>query len=63
MNRILYITRLAYIDVLLDGKFVGKIRKTSVGWRYFPKGRHYAGCAFQTLSECKQSLEFGVEDK
>jgi len=47
--------------VFLDEKRVGKIKKDSDGYRYYPKGHNIAGEAFSTLGECKESLE-GLED-
>jgi hypothetical protein len=38
-------------------KRVGKIEKTHLGWQYFPKGSRIVGEPFDTLEECKQSLE------
>jgi len=43
--------------VYLDGKRVGKIVQTLLGWQYFPKGSTLVGEPFKTLKECKQSLE------
>ena len=43
--------------VFLDGKRVGKIKKTDLGWQYFPKGSKFVGDPFSTLEDCKYSLE------
>lgn len=47
-----------YITVVfLDRKRVGKIRKVDNGYKYFPLGANVGGELFNTLEECKQSLE------
>lgn len=49
-----------HIVFLNDGrktKRVGKIKKTHLGWQYFPKGSRIVGEPFDTLKECKESLE------
>ena len=38
-------------------KRVGKIKKCSDGWRYFPIGSSLVGNPFPTLEECQNSLE------
>lgn len=43
--------------VFLEGKRVGKIKKTEFGFQYFPKGSNLVGEPFDTLEECKESLE------
>lgn len=43
------------IDVRLDGKIVGTIRRCADGYFYTPKGSR-KGEIFETLVECKQSL-------
>lgn len=45
------------VDVLLDGKIVGRINQVINGWQYSPAGRKkFAGEIFPTLFECKKSL-------
>lgn len=46
-----------FIPVLLEGKSVGRIDNTDKGWVYTPKGQKTGGDPFETLSECKTSLE------
>ena len=49
------------VAVFLDGKRVGKIGKAHDDkWRYFPKGSSTCGEPFETLEDCKKSIE---EDK
>jgi hypothetical protein len=43
--------------VFLDKKHVGQIKKTNLGWQYFPKGSSLVGEPFETLEDCKKSLE------
>lgn len=43
--------------VFLEGKRIGKIEKTYLGWQYFPKGSKLVGDPFDTIEECKESLE------
>lgn len=45
------------ITVKLDGKVVGHIRKGEDGFRYTPKGQRVGGEAFETLRDCKRSIE------
>lgn len=50
------------VTVRLDGKVVGKIKQMlSGGFAYFPKGnrgtKSLQGDTFDTLEECKRSLE------
>jgi hypothetical protein len=49
------------INVRLEGRFVGTIRRmigAMGGWHYCPRGaRHLAGETFPTLEAVKQSLE------
>lgn len=46
------------VQVILDGKIVGLIRKTTNGFTYYPKGAgsKNRGEEFSTLEECKASL-------
>ena len=46
-----------HIEVYLDGKKTGTIRPVLGGFAYFPKGHKTGGETFETLEECKQSLE------
>ena len=57
MNTITFQTTGKTIDVFLDLKYVGRIKKDSDGWRYYPKGQKTGGDPFPTSRECKQSLE------
>lgn len=43
--------------VFLEGRRIGKIKKTVNGFQYFPMGSKLVGDPFDTLNECKQSLE------
>lgn len=46
------------IAVFLEGKRVGTIQHIfGEGWKYFPKGSRTGGDFYQTLRECKNSLE------
>ena len=50
--------------VYLDGKRIGKIIRTDLGFQYIPKATGYfIGEPFFTLEECKQSLEMDGEDE
>jgi len=56
--------RLAYrpvrngLSVSCDGRLVGHIRLTLGGaYRYFPLGVKAGGATFETLGQCKRSLE------
>ena len=42
--------------VLNNGKRIGGIRKTHLGWRFFPKGERLGGLPFQTKQECEDNL-------
>lgn len=45
------------VDVLLEGKIVGRINQVINGWQYSPAGRkRFAGEIFVTLNDCKKSL-------
>jgi hypothetical protein len=44
------------VDVLLEGRIVGRIRYTVQGWQYVPKGQQDGGEMFPTLYDCKKSL-------
>lgn len=44
------------IDVRLDGKIVGEIRRVATGYCYKPKGRK-PGDVFPSVEAVKQSLE------
>lgn len=44
------------IAVFLEKKRVGKILKVTKGYQYYPKGGQ-PGEVFDTLDECKDSLE------
>ncbi len=61
-NMITYETKLKNkkahaLRVLLDGKQVGEIRMFSGCFQYFPNGSSSGGEIFNTLEECKKSLE------
>jgi hypothetical protein len=43
--------------VKLDGKVVGEIKRLSNGWQYYPINAKFGGMIFDTLVECKRSLE------
>lgn len=45
------------IDVLLDGKRVGVIKRLNGGWGYIPKGERKPERKFPTLNEVKRHLE------
>lgn len=46
------------VEVRLDGRHVGNIKQMlSGGFAYFPKGSNGQGDTFDTLEECKRSLE------
>lgn len=45
------------IDVYLDGKKTGRIKKVPTGYQYFPKGQKVGGEIFFKLEDCKRSLE------
>lgn len=47
------------IDVKLEGKFVGNIRRSRLndGWQYFPKGGKIGGEVFASIREVMKSLE------
>ena len=51
-------TGLWLVQVRLDGKLTGQIRKVSGGYQYWPKGvKKHAEQAYFTLAEVKKSLE------
>ena len=43
--------------VKLDGKIIGEIKRFSNGWQYYPKNSKVGGILYDTLKECKDSLE------
>jgi hypothetical protein len=43
--------------VHLEGKPIGEIRRSKAGYQYFPKGQKEGGDIFESLHECKRSLE------
>ncbi len=43
------------VEVRLDGRIIGWIKKATDGWYYDVKGGG-AGESFKTIEECKQSL-------
>ena len=62
MSKITYALVPAHHIVYLDGRYWGDIKKTIhetgvATWRYHPKGSKDAGEAFNSLGECKASLE------
>lgn len=44
------------VQVKLDDRVIGEIRKEDGGWRYFPKGKKDGGDLFPSLAKCKLSL-------
>ena len=44
------------IEVKLDGKIVGKIKKVLGGWAYYPLGAKMGGDTFLTALACLKSL-------
>jgi len=45
------------VEVFLDKKYVGSIKKVEGGWQYTPKRSKDGGDVFKTLQQCKHSLE------
>lgn len=45
------------IQVKLDGRVVGAIRRDSGGWYYQPKGSKAKGEQFHALADVKHSIE------
>ncbi len=55
---ITYKNKDSIVQVLLDNKVVGSIKKNKDGlYQYFPKGSKSSGEPFNTLQEVKKSLE------
>jgi hypothetical protein len=55
-----YIDKGTKINVLLDNKIVGAIKKNKESlFQYFPKSSKSAGQPFKSLLEVKKSLESG----
>lgn len=45
------------VQVYSDNKFVGAIYEEDGKFRYYPKNSKDGGAAFDTLDECKKSIE------
>jgi len=49
------------ISVFLDQRCVGHIKAVKGGYQYFPARSKKGGEVFETVFDCKQSLEFENE--
>jgi len=50
-----------YTDMEGTNRKVGEIRKDGVKYRYFPSNAKHGGKPFDTLDECKRSIDSSIE--
>ena len=63
MSTITYTDRTTQgVTVVLDGKYVGDIKKVGIGFAYYPKGKSFHGDVLPSMSAVQKTLEDPLDD-